>query len=93
MRSRYTAYVVGSVEHLLRTWHPRTRPASLTLPAGTTWVDLDVRAVVAGGSADDAGEVDFVAHWRADGQSGVLRERSTFARRGDRWMYVDGVTP
>ena len=31
MRSRYTAYVVGDVDHLVRSRHPRTRPAELAL--------------------------------------------------------------
>ena len=29
MRSRYTAYAMGSGDHLFRTWHPRTRPADI----------------------------------------------------------------
>ena len=29
MRSRYTAFVVGDREHLLRTWDPATRPDEL----------------------------------------------------------------
>ena len=31
MRSRYT-----------RTWHPRTRPEDLSLPAGVTWTGLEI---------------------------------------------------
>lgn len=91
MRSRYAAYALGMPDHLFRTWHPRTRPAELPVPDETRWTGLDVLDVV-GGSADEAtGIVEFVAHWRSGDQQGVLRERSTFARRGGRWVYVDGV--
>ncbi|MFN8029384.1 MAG: YchJ family metal-binding protein [Dermatophilaceae bacterium] len=93
MRSRYTAYVVGAADHLLRTWHPRTRPCDVDLAAeGPEWKRLDVIDVVAGEAGDATGEVAFAAHWRAGDDSGVLRERSTFTRRGGRWMYVSGVT-
>lgn len=92
MRSRYTAYVVGAVDHLLRTWHPRTRPVDLDLTGGPEWVGLEVTEVIAGGDGDSEGQVVFAAHWRSGSESGVLRERSTFTRRGGRWMYVSGVT-
>ena len=37
MRSRYAAYVLKLEDYLLATWHPRTRPPSLSLirPAGS----------------------------------------------------------
>ncbi len=37
MRSRYTAFVVGDVEHLLRSWHPATRPDELDLDPDVQW--------------------------------------------------------
>ncbi|WP_308116760.1 YchJ family metal-binding protein [Nocardioides sp. TRM66260-LWL] len=92
MRSRYAAFALGDVEHLLRTWHPRTRPDSLELDAGLAWTGLSVDDVVAGGADDAEGEVAFTASWRdAAGRSGALVERSRFARRAGRWLYLDGV--
>jgi SEC-C motif-containing protein len=38
----------------------------------------------------DEGFVEFRAHWSGGGRSGVLHERSRFARRGGHWLYVDG---
>lgn len=92
MRSRYAAYALGVPDHLFRTWHPRTRPAEVSVPDETRWTGLDVLDVVGGGADDATGVVEFVAHWNTDVQQGVLRERSTFARRGGRWVYVDGVS-
>jgi len=92
MRSRYTAFAVGDAAYLLRTWHPSTRPRTLTLEPDLLWHRLVVLDVVAGGPWDDAGEVEFVAHHEADGVRGRLHERSRFVReRG--WLYVDGSTP
>lgn len=31
MRSRYSAFTLGDVQYLRDTWHPDTRPATLTL--------------------------------------------------------------
>lgn len=78
MRSRYSAFVVGDAGYLVRTWHPRTRPADLTLDEDRRWVRLDVL---------DHGPdwVEFDAHH----STGVQHERSRFAQRAGRWLYLD----
>lgn len=90
MRSRYTAYVRRDNRYLLRTWHPRTRPATLDLDRGE-WRGLEVLAVEGGGPGDDAGTVAFAAHY-ATGviAMGTMRETSRFVREGGRWLYLDG---
>ena len=90
MRSRYSAYAVGQVDHLFRTWHPRTRPDDLS-PQHLEWTGLDVLDTVGGGDEDDNGVVEFEAHYLdAEGRGHTLHERSTFERRGGRWVYVAG---
>ncbi|GAA1164367.1 YchJ family protein [Nocardioides aquiterrae] len=81
MRSRYAAYAVGDLDHVFRTWHPRTRPDDLAPDPALTWTGLTVVA---------AGEdwVEFVAAYERDGRPGEMRERSVFERRGGRWVYV-----
>ena len=91
MRSRYTAFVRGDVEHLLRTWHPDTRPAALELDPGVRWTGLEVLDRVGGGLFDAEGVVEFRAHHREGGRSGVQHERSRFRRDAGRWVYLDGV--
>ena len=94
MRSRYTAFAVGDADHLFRTWHPRTRPATVELDDSTRWTGLVVEATTGGGLADSEGRVTFRASFTsATGTSGELHERSRFVRRGGRWVYLDGVTP
>lgn len=83
MRSRYAAHVVGDADHLFRTWHPRTRPHDVTPDPGVRWTGLEVLAAIEEG---DTAEVEF----RASYDGGAMRERSRFARRAGRWVYVDG---
>jgi len=92
MRSRYSAFVVGDADHLFRTWHPRTRPDDLMLPVHRTWSGLVVLATEAGGAGDDAGVVEFEAHYVSGGRAGVQHEVSRFERRRGRWVYVEGAT-
>jgi len=90
MRSRYSAHTLGDADHLFRSWHPRTRPADLTLDAAVTWTALEVVAVSRGASGDDVGTVEFRAHYRTRSGQGELHETSRFERRAGRWVYVDG---
>lgn len=91
MRSRYTAFALGDAAHLERTWHPRTRPQRVEPDAALEWTGLRIVATEAGGASDVAGVVEFVASWaEPDGTTGALHERSAFARRGGRWLYVEG---
>jgi SEC-C motif-containing protein len=91
MRSRYSAYACGDVGYLFRTWHPRTRPADVTVDPSTTWIGLEVIDTVAGGLDDDRGEVEFRARFESAGRTGSLHERSRFERRAGRWLYLDAV--
>ena len=94
MRSRYTAYALGEGDHLFRTWHPRTRTADADPDPRVRWTRLEVLDVVAGGVDDSDGVVEFRAAWVSadDGPTrrGEVHERSRFARRARRWVYVDG---
>ena len=90
MRSRYTAYATGRADYVFRTWHPRTRPADVTLPDGLRWTGLEILRSAAGGPSDDTGTVEFRAHHEEPGGRGVLHEVSRFERRAGRWVYVDG---
>ncbi|MGA8257856.1 MAG: YchJ family metal-binding protein [Nocardioides sp.] len=84
MRSRYSAYVVGDVDHVFRTWHPRTRPDDVSVDPAVRWTRLQVL------EATDT-EVEFAADYELHGATYQLHERSTFEQRGGRWVYVAAV--
>lgn len=88
MRSRFTAFARGDVDHLVRTSVFATDPLELEQAVqGTRWVAL--RVLAAPEPVGDQGEVEFAA-WHDD-PPGQLHERSTFVRRDGRWFYRDGV--
>ncbi|MFF4273883.1 YchJ family protein [Streptomyces sp. NPDC001536] len=86
MRSRYCAFVRQDAAYLLRTWHPRTRPASLDLDPGMRWTGLEILATGDGSAFHSVGTVTFRASFRG----GSLHERSRFERVDGAWVYVDG---
>lgn len=86
MRSRYSAFVKRDEPYLLRTWHPRTRPAGIPFDPGMRWTGLEIIETGAGTAFHTTGTVTF----RASYQGGALRERSRFERVDGAWVYVDG---
>ncbi|MFT4281747.1 YchJ family protein [Microbacterium sp.] len=92
MRSRYSAFALRDRDHLLRTWHPATRPVRLELDDHLVWEGLIVDTLEGGSPGDRRGVVAFRARWRdaADGSRGELVERSRFRSDGVRWWYLDG---
>lgn len=95
MRSRYTAFVLEKAQYLYDTHHPDFRAvdefkALKKSFKGTVWLGLEVVATAQGQSSDAVGMVEFKAHFRQDGKTAVLHERSRFVREQGRWFYQDG---
>ena len=92
MRSRYSAYVKQLPQYLLDTWHPRTRPATMTFDDDairTRWLGLKI---LKANTTDDAhATVEFVARCKTGGGAAQrLHEVSRFSCENGRWMYIDG---
>ena len=93
MRSRYSAYVLGLADYLLRSWHSSTRPVDFGFDENAAtrprWLGLEIRQHRETGP--DSTEVEFVARYRIGGGSAVrLHERSRFTREAGQWFYLDG---
>ncbi|MEU1275434.1 YchJ family metal-binding protein [Streptomyces sp. NPDC005799] len=86
MRSRYSAFVQRDEPYLLRTWHPRTRPARVGFEAGMRWTGLEILDTADGSAFHATGTVTFRASFRG----GALHERSRFERVEGAWVYVGG---
>ena len=100
MRSRYSAFALAEIEHLLRT-QPSEQPAQArrrSLQASCRqlrWRGLEIVATEAGGPDDLEGTVTFIAHYSAGAERGTLRECSRFGREGGRpdgpWLYLEAI--
>ena len=99
MRSRYAAYVVGTIDYIAETNDPDSkeafdRDASEEWSKKSEWQGLEIVATRDGKSVDLQGEVEFKAKFRTDETDHVHHEVSLFQKKGKpaRWFYVDGKT-
>ena len=94
MRSRYTAYVLGLEDYLLKTWAVATRPAALNLSANTQtkWLGLEVKRVenTTETCNKNSAIVEFVARYKINGKAERLHEISQFVRIAGDWYYLIG---
>jgi SEC-C motif-containing protein len=99
MRSRYSAYVRGDVDHILGTYTPDAarnvdRASTERWSKSSTWLGLTIVSTERGGSSDEDGTVEFKARFRegTDGPEQVHHERARFVRsvKDRRWRYADG---
>lgn len=92
MRSRYSAYVLGNLDHIERTNGAEVRDDFNRAEAERTvqevvWQGLDVMASSEDG---DIGTVEFYVRFSRDGQDLAQHELSDFRREDGHWLYVGG---
>ena len=92
MRSRYSAHVLGEVDHLLATLSTEQRAdydrkEAQQAFADTKWLGLEIRKTRRGEKGDETGEVEFVARYRSGGQTVSHHELSFFTREDGRWVF------
>ena len=95
MRSRFSAYAVGAIDHLGASLQAADRKqfdaASAKEWAGSAeWNRLEVVSAERGAPEDEDGIVEFKAHYTVDGQALVHHERAQFAREQGKWVFVEG---
>ncbi len=94
MRSRYTAYAVGNVAHLLRSTHPGgphhqadRRVWADSLRRYCAAVDFTGLTVHEASLASGEGRVAFTARYEHAGTAGTIEEHSRFLCIDGRWLY------
>ena len=95
MRSRYTAYATGAIDHVVSTHDAATRgdvdrEGAAQWSRDTEWQGLDILDTERGGEDDTDGIVEFVARGVTRGVPFAQRERSRFRKVDGHWYYVDG---
>ena len=95
MRSRYTAFVLGDLDHIEATHAPEVRgdfnrSAAESVANDAKWLGLEVRGITGGGAGDEIGEVEFATSFKRHGKEYVHHEIASFRREQGSWMYVEG---
>jgi SEC-C motif-containing protein len=95
MRSRYSAYVLGEIDWIVKSHDPTSaeevdRKSTEKWSKEAKWNGLEIRARAKGEPTDEVGEVEFVAKYEVEGQSVAHHERARFRRQEGTWYYVDG---
>jgi SEC-C motif domain protein len=89
MRSRYSAYVLGEIDHILATQQDEGgREQTERWSKESEWLGLEVTGTEAGGEDDDRGVVAFTARYEMNGEAVAHHERGLFERRDGRWIYA-----
>jgi SEC-C motif-containing protein len=98
MRSRYSAYALGLVDHILRTTDPDgphfQQDADRWRAEVQAFCDdasFDGLEVVGAHSEGEQGMVDFRAQLSSSRGTVVMAERSLFRRVHGRWLYHSGL--
>jgi SEC-C motif-containing protein len=91
MRSRYSAYVLGNMDHIDRTFAPEVRndfgrAEAERTASETEWLGLEV---IRSSQEGDKGVVEFSFRFRYHQQELTQHEVSTFRRADGYWLYVD----
>lgn len=91
MRSRYSAFVHKHENHILASWHPRSRPKTLHFDDHpVTWLGLQIHECQEGAQEDSTGTVEFTSSYLENGQLCRLKEKSQFLKEDGLWFYLRG---
>ncbi|WP_321329799.1 YchJ family protein [uncultured Ilyobacter sp.] len=92
MRSRYTAYVVGEIDYILKTHDPSTvsdisRDTVADWSESSKWEGLEIVKTKAGKVRDKKGIVEFKASYIVNDKRHTHHEKSLFVKIKGRWYY------
>jgi SEC-C motif-containing protein len=98
MRSRYSAFAESEIEYLINTTHPDHKEGMdeksiRKWSQNSTWHRLEIINTEKGGSDDNEGIVEFIAHYSEKNSRRKHHEIASFKKEDGNWLYFDGETP
>lgn len=92
MRARYSAYASGNIDFVERTCTRELREEFNRLDAEryaeeAEWLGLKILRAVDGSESDETGQVEFMTHYRHQGQILHQHELASFQRIDGEWLY------
>jgi SEC-C motif-containing protein len=96
MRSRYSAFAKGELDHVEKTHLPATRKdldmeGVRSWATQSEWLGLEIRETDKGQEKDSTGKVEFKCRFIFNGAEQTHHELSTFEKVDEDWFFVDGV--
>lgn len=96
MRSRYSAFAKGELDHVEKTHLPSTRKdldmnGVRSWATQSEWLGLEIRETEKGLEKDSTGKVEFKCKFIFNGAEQTHHELSTFEKVDGEWFFVDGV--
>ena len=94
MRSRYSAYALGSIDYLFETSGPKIRKdfdaaGSKRWSESAEWTGLEVLGTSGGEEGSDVGTVEFIAHYTVKESPFDHHEIATFRKISGNWRFTD----
>jgi SEC-C motif-containing protein len=94
MRSRYTAFVLGEIDYILKTHHSKTlsevdRAGIEDWSKNSEWLGLKILETASGSESDEQGTVTFHVKYRMEGKEHDHREHSLFEKENGEWKFLD----
>jgi SEC-C motif-containing protein len=95
MRARYAAYALEEVDFIMESHTPDAgkdvdRESTLQWSKQSEWLSLEVLSTEGGAEGDQEGMVEFLAKYKVKNVVVEHRERATFEKHGDKWLFADG---
>ncbi len=95
MRSRYSAYALGTIDYLYKTSGARVRKefdaeGSRKWAKSAVWTGIEILSIEAGQPDDEIGVVEFIAHYQVKELNFNHHERAEFAKINGEWRFIDG---
>ncbi|HMR06362.1 MAG TPA: YchJ family metal-binding protein [Polyangiaceae bacterium] len=95
MRARYAAYALEEVDFIMESHTEEAgadvdRESTAQWSKQSEWLSLEVLATEGGGEGDSEGTVEFLAKYKVKNVVVEHRERATFEKHGDKWLFADG---
>jgi len=96
MRSRYTAHVMGNIDHIVRTYVLEERGEDYRDKVKhtvdqTKWLGLEILSTKDGGPDDQTGQVEYTYRYTQKGHIFLQQEIGNFVRKNGAWLYKDSV--
>jgi SEC-C motif domain protein len=95
MRSRYTAYVVGDIDHIKKTQDSKSggdfdEGVAKEWSQKSEWKSLEVVRTEKGLESDSIGMVEFKATFLYEGKESCHHETAFFKKQDGNWVFSEG---